>query len=540
MNSSYALAQERNKTTSPLLRATELSKHFGGLLALQRISFDLQAGEVLGIVGRPGAGKTVLLELLAGISMPTVGEIRVDGRLVQFSSPALAQHAGIELVRHKPVLAENLDVFENIALGWEISWPPGIGVPDDSQMARRAAAIFKDFGMPGNFINQKIANLSEESRQVVVLTRVLCKAARLIMFDDALSALSFQRQKKLLARIKALAAQGVAFIIAGDNLEHLFSVTDRILVLYEGRATAHRRTNESTPREIVELIVGASDRAQVTPVIWALESYHTAQQQAEELRRTQATLRENLEAQDSLNRQLVVKLHEQVEALDRLNLALQDAHRRLLTEREQERKYIARELHDQVIQDLLSFNYRLEEAEGHLANTPQQDELVAIRSGIRMVVGELRQVCSDLRPPTIDSHGLPSALRSHVLEWADQTNIHVTLDLDPQLGRLPEATELSIFRIVQEGLNNIRKHASAKNVWVELNHTQTATLLLRIIDDGHGMSQAPDLAALSAHKHFGLLSISERVALLGGTMKIGSSPTGGTVLYVEIPSPAPA
>jgi signal transduction histidine kinase len=290
----------------------------------------------------------------------------------------------------------------------------------------------------------------------------------------------------------------------------------------------------------VELIVGASHREQVTPVIWALESYHSAQKQAEELRRAQTTLRENLQAQDSLNRQLVVRLREQVEALDRLNIALQEAHRRLLTEREQERKYIARELHDEVIQDLLSFNYRLEEAQSHLPDRLQQEELAAIRSGIRNVVSDLRQVCSDLRPPTIDSHGLPAALRSHVQEWADLTNMHVTLDLDPQLGRLPEATELSIFRIVQEGLNNIRKHAAAKNVWVILQRTPAATLLLRIVDDGRGMRQAPDLAALSAHKHFGLLSISERVVLLGGTMEIDSLPSGGVTLQVEIPSPAPS
>lgn len=526
--------------TVPLLRTVNLTKRFGGVLAIERISFELRPGEILGIVGRPGAGKSTLLELLAGLFPPSVGEIHMDGHPVQLASPAHAQQLGIELVRHKPILAENLDVFQNIALGWEISWPPRFGVPDDIQMAQRASAILQELDTPANFLNEKVPNLSDEQRQVAVMTRALCKSARLLMFDDSLSALSFQRQKKLLARIKSLAAQGTCCIIASDNLESLFTLTDRILVLYEGRATAYRRTADCTPREIVELIVGASHTEQVTPIIWALESYHAAQQQAEELRRTQATLRENLEAQDSLNRQLVVRLRDQVEALDRLNIALQDAHRRLLTEREQERKYIARELHDQVIQDLISFNYRLEEAQSHLPDTIQRDELAAIRSGIRMVVGELRQVCSDLRPPTIDSHGLPAALSSHVLEWADQTNVHVTLDLDPELGRLPEATELSIFRIVQEGLNNIRKHSSAKNVLVLLRRTTSATLLLRIADDGRGMLGAPDLASLSAHKHFGLLSISERVALLGGTMQIGFSPSGGLALQVEIPSPSPS
>lgn len=526
--------------TSPLLRTVKLSKRFGGLLALAGVSIALQPGQVLGVVGRPGAGKSTLLQLLAGIYPPTAGEIYFDGHPIHVVRPEQAQRLGIELIHHKPVFAENLDVFQNITLGWEISWPPGIGVPDDLRMAQRAAAILAELDTPASLLNEKIRNLSDEQRQVVAMTRVLCKSARLMMFDDSLSALSFQLQKNMLARIKALAAQGVAFVIASDNLEHLFAVTDHILVLYEGRAIANRRTADCTPREIVELMVGASHHEQVTPIIWALESYHSAQQQAEELRQTQATLRENLAAQDSLNRQLIQRQREQLEALDRLNVALQDAHRRLLTEREQERKHIARELHDQVIQDLLSFNYRIEEAESNAPNAAQQEELAAIRKGIRQVIGELREVCSDLRPPSIDAHGLASAISSYAQEWSEQSGIAVALDLDPRLGRLPEATELSIFRIVQEGLNNIRKHASAQHAWVTLRRVEGASLRVRIADDGRGMSAPPNLAALSARKHFGLLNISERVALLGGTLQFEIPADGGLALRIEIPSPSPS
>lgn len=527
-------------TNDSLLRTVNLSKRFGGLLALQGVSLSLRPGQVLGVVGRPGAGKSTLLELLAGVYLPTSGEIQIDGHATRLGSPANAQGLGIELIHHKPNLAENLNVFQNIALGWEISWPPRLGVPDDLQMAQRAVAALSELDAPASFLNEKIPNLSDELRQVAVMARVLCKNARLMMFDDSLSALSFQRQKKLLARIKELAAQGVAFIIASDNLEHLFGITDRLLVLYEGRAIANRRTSDCTPREIVELIVGASHHEQVTPVIWALESYHVAQKQAEELRNAQATLRENLAAQDSLNRKLIERQRDQLAALDRLNIALQDAHRRLLTEREQERKHIARELHDQVIQDLLSFNYRLEEAESNSPSSAQQEELASIRIGIRQVVSELRQVCSDLRPPAIDIHGLTSALNSYAQEWSEQSNVHVTLDIDPNVGRLPEAIELSIFRIVQEGLSNIRKHAAAKNAWLTVRRTETAALLVRLADDGRGMHSTPELAALSARKHFGLLNIGERVALLGGTMQFESPSAGGLVLHIEIPSPAPS
>jgi signal transduction histidine kinase len=218
---------------------------------------------------------------------------------------------------------------------------------------------------------------------------------------------------------------------------------------------------------------------------------------------------------------------------------LQATQRRLITEREDERKALARELHDQVIQDLLSFNYRLEEIEGGVESLPVQKDVESVRQGIRNVVSELRQICSDLRPPTIDHHGLSAAIDSLAHEWEDRSNIRIHLEIDPALGRLPETIELSVFRIVQEGLSNIRKHSLAKNVRISLQRTPSASLLVRLEDDGRGLSVPPDLASLSVNKHFGLVGISERVALLGGIMNIESSKGGGMILQVEIPSPYP-
>src|SRR4029434_8876430 len=140
--------------------------------------------------------------------------------------------------------------------------------------------------------------------------------------------------------------------------------------------------DESVPREIVELIVGSSGQEQVSPLIWALESYHTAQQQTAELRRTQASLQESLEAQDSLVRQLIARLRNQLVALDRLNSALQATQRRLITEREDERKALSRELHDRIIQDLLGLNYRLEEVEAGAKPSILGREIASIRQEI--------------------------------------------------------------------------------------------------------------------------------------------------------------
>lgn len=543
-----------------------LSKNFDRLPVLKDVSFSLAQGEVVGLVGRQGAGKSTLFHLLSGAMPPTSGVIRFDGAPRRFANRLQAQKSGIEIVyqtssptnqfdfsaniffnrgvdteitRRTSGLVEQFNVTQNILLGREIIKVPRLGIIDWDRMFETTRILLAEFDLPPDLAYEKVRNLTDEQRQIVTLMRILHKPCRLLLLDDIIPILSFQRQEILRDKIRELASQGTSIIISSDDLKHLFAVTDRILVLYEGRLVADRRTAESTPREIVELIVGSSRQEQVSPLIWALESYHEAQRQAEELRRSQASLQESLEARTSLNRQLFERLQDQVTALDKLNAALQATQRRLITEREDERKALARELHDQVIQDLLSFNYRLEEIESLEKSPALRQEVALIREGVRNVISELRQMCSDLRPPTIEHHGLSAAIDSLVHEWALRNDIRLQLEIDPNLGRLPETMELSVFRIVQEGLNNIRKHAAARNVRLSLQWTSSANLLVRLEDDGQGLAMPADLASLSVSKHFGLVGISERVALLGGSMSIDSSRGGGTILQVEIPSPYP-
>lgn len=551
---------------APILRVENLSKNFDRLPVLKDVSFSLEQGEVLGLVGRQGAGKSTLFHLLSGAISPSSGTIQFGGVVQHYANRIQAHKLGIETVyqssgpinrfdirnnllsdrekgettRRTSGLVEQFDVAHNMLLGREPKKFPWLGVIDWDLMIKTAKLMLAQFDLPPDLVRERVSNLSDEQRQVLILARALYQPCRLLLLDDILPVLSFQRQETLLDKIQALAVQGTSVIISSNDLKHLFAVTDRILVLYEGRLVADRRTAESTPREIVELIVGSSRREQVSPLIWALESYHAAQKQAEELRRSQASLQESLEARNSLNRQLFERLRNQVSALDQLNAALQATQRRLITEREDERKALARELHDQIIQDMLSFNYRLEEMEHVEKSLALQRELASIRQGIRSMVSELRQLCSDLRPPSIEHHGLSAAIDSLAHEWAERSNIELQLEIDPALGRLPEMIELSVFRIVQEGLNNVRKHAVARHVRLSLQRTSAANLLVRLEDDGQGLSAPTDLASLSINKHFGLVGISERVALLGGVMNIESSKGGGTILQVEIPSPSPA
>jgi signal transduction histidine kinase len=357
--------------------------------------------------------------------------------------------------------------------------------------------------------------------------------------DDPSQLLSHPYQEKLLGQIRKWQQEGTAVLFSSQNLDHLFAVSDRLLVLRQGKLVGNFRTDETTRERVVAALVGTADRQQRTPVIWALDSYFQARRQAETLRHNQMLLQRDLAAQDNINRHLVQQLADQVKALDSANLALQDAQRRLLTEREEERKHLARELHDQLIQDLLSLNYQLEEIESKAEdNTPAlADEITEVRGEVRSMVEELRRICGNLRPPTIDSLGLGSALQSYLHALQERTGLRTTLLLDTNLGRLPEEIELSIFRIIQEGLSNTWKHSGATCVEVTLKHTSPRMLLVSLADDGTGLELDFDLSQLSQSGHFGMLGISERVALMGGRLNFENKHQGGLLIQVEIPHP---
>jgi signal transduction histidine kinase len=523
----------------PLLRAVELSKNFGTLRVVKRVSLEIYPGEVLGLAGKSGSGKSALCMLLAGFHAPSQGDIYFSGRQLQalFRARAL----GIEVIHQKPDLADHLDISSNVFLGSEIGWPSMLGwlkVPNRRRTDREAARILAQLDVRFSSLREKVANLSSEQRQMIAIARAMTQPYKLIIIDDPTLLLSYPYQQKLLSLIQTWQQQGTAVIFSSNNLDHLLAVTDRIIVLHQGRRVAEYHTDEADREEIVAAIVGTSDRQELTPIIWALDSYYRAREQAEKLRHSQVLLEGDLAAQDTLKRQLIDQLAEQINALDSANTALQAAQRRLLTELEQERKHLAREIHDQVIQDLLGVNYQLEEIEVEEELTPAiKDEVVEIRESIRLLVDDLRRICGDLRPPTIDSLGLGAALQSYTRDWAERTAIPVSLDLDSSLGRLPEAIELSIFRIVQEGLSNVRKHARASAVQVSLRHTSPRALMVSIADNGQGLGEGFDLSRLSGEGHYGLLGIGERVALLGGRLKLQNKTEGGLLLQVEIPHP---
>lgn len=523
----------------PLIKAENISKSFGTLPVVLNISLEVHTGEVVGVIGQSGSGKSTLAMLLAGFHTADEGELYFKGNQLRW--PFHVRSLGIEVIHQSPSLAEDLDITSNIFLGNEIGWPilgKWLKIPNRPRMDQEAAQILESLGMQFSSLRLVVANLTSEQRQMIAIARVMTCKPDLIIIDDPTRLLGYSNQQNLLSLIQMWQNQGISVLFSSNNLDHLLAVTDRIIVLRKGRQVAEYRTDDVDRDEILAKMIGTSDQQQLTPIIWALDSYYRAREQAESIQQSKALVEKDLVAQESFRRKLIDQLAEQVTVLDSANLALQDAQRRLLTELEQERKHLAREIHDQIIQDLLSTNYQLEEVEADDDAHPSlRENLTSIRTNIRGLIEELRVICGNLRPPTIDSLGVGAAIQSFAQEWARRTNISLKLETDEILGRFPETIALSIFRIVQEGLNNVYKHAEANEVKVSLKHTSPRSLMIEISDNGRGIPDDFDLSALSSKGHYGLLGVSERVALLGGRLRLQNQVSGGLLIQVEIPHP---
>ncbi len=523
----------------PLLQVKNLSKSFGTLPVIQHVSFDIPAGEVIGLTGSTGSGKSVLVMLLAGLYAPDEGEIYFQNK--QLIYPFIAQSLGIGIIHQRPPMADHFNIVENIFLGNEIGRNPKFGLLrklDEDKMYQKAATLLDELGLGVKSLDEKVYNLTGEQRQMIAIARVLTKPVRLVIIDEPTVALSYPNQQRLLGLIQDWRRNDVSVLFSSNNLDHLFAVTDRIVILNQGGIVANLFTDQTSREEVVEKLLGIKNPAEPSPAYWDYDTYDHIRENAERLRYHQMLLEKDLAAEGTLNRQLADQLAEQLQALDKANLALREAQRRLLSEREEERKHLARELHDQIIQDLLSINYELEEMGTEVSLSSQTEKSVSsIQQGIRDLIDSLRNICRDLRPPTIDNLGLGAALQSYSQDWEIRTGVKVNLILDDHLGRLPEETELSIFRIIQEGLNNVWHHAQATQVQISLKHTSPRSLMVTISDDGMGLDEDFDLITLANNGHYGLLGISERVALLGGRFHLQRSPEGGSLLLVEVPHP---
>jgi ABC-type sugar transport system ATPase subunit len=296
----------------PILSAVNLTKHFGGLIAVDGVSFDIHPGEVIGLVGDNGAGKSTFIKMISGVYQPDGGEIFYNGKKVNFIDPRDARDLGIETIYQDLALAENLDVGANIFLGREmknrfiseklgqiiisvvlalplgalLAWAglqffkiPGLVIGaaaglafggvlgwlfgsvtqtvDRRTMQGESAKALKRLDIEIPSLTQQVRNLSGGQRQSVAIARSIYWNARVMIMDEPTAALGVSEQRKVLTLVRTLADQGVPVIIISHNMQDVFAVADRIVILRRGKKVGEEIAAKSTPDRIVSLMVGA-------------------------------------------------------------------------------------------------------------------------------------------------------------------------------------------------------------------------------------------------------------------------------------------
>jgi signal transduction histidine kinase len=238
-----------------------------------------------------------------------------------------------------------------------------------------------------------------------------------------------------------------------------------------------------------------------------------------------------------------VRLMEQVQVWQQ---DLARAHQQLMVGREQERRRLAHDLHDDTVQQLIGISYQLAEgrrsaSNGSDADAAQRFEEIAstleiTRQEVLGVVSQLRSLISELRPAGLEELGLVTALEGYVahLRRDGGTGVEIHLDLDESEFVMQDSIAICLFRVAQEALRNALKHARAHCITVSLRQLDDAVILC-VQDDGCGFQVPPRLSQLTQTGHFGLMGMSERVTWAGGQLSICSQPGTGTEIQVEIP-----
>ncbi|CAG0935418.1 two-component system, NarL family, sensor histidine kinase ComP [Thermoflexales bacterium] len=248
------------------------------------------------------------------------------------------------------------------------------------------------------------------------------------------------------------------------------------------------------------------------------------------LDRTNLEILEVLVQQASMaleNTYLIAELRQRMREGERL-------HRQILSAGEEERKRVARELHDQIIQELVGLNYHLSELRAS-PFAPEATHASQLQDEVRRILGEVRRICTDLRPPALDSLGLISAVRSRLREMEKLAAFEIVFNCDSDdIQDLPDETALCTYRVLQEALLNVQKHAAAKRIEVTLRLSPDQIELI-VQDDGRGFYVPSRLGQLTDESHFGLVGLSERLELLSGTLNIISTPGQGTQLKASLP-----
>ncbi len=222
---------------TPVVEMRNIKKNFAAVQALRGVDLALRQNEVLGLVGDNAAGKSTLMKVLSGAYQPDGGQILIEGKVVHFSNPMDARRQGIEMVYQDYALANNLDVVANVFMGREVV-QLNLGlfkVMDFWRMEQETKSLLDRLKINIPSVRQRVERLSGGQRQAVAIARATAFDAKVIIMDEPTAALSVAAIEKVLELIRELKAQGASIIIISHRLEDIYQVSDRMIVLRQGR-----------------------------------------------------------------------------------------------------------------------------------------------------------------------------------------------------------------------------------------------------------------------------------------------------------------
>jgi len=243
-----------------VLRTEGITKRFGAVVALRGIDMHLNRGEVLGLVGDNGAGKSTFVKILCGFQRQDEGRIFVEGQEVDFHSVKDARAVGIETVYQDLALVPQLTVYENLFLNRELTTLGKLGVLSRRRMRHLARQYLDNIKVNMPDLDQEVEMLSGGQRQAVAVARATRMDAKILLLDEPLAAMGAKESALIMELVKDLSAQGVSMIVIDHNYAHLFALCDRLNVIQQGKITVDTRVADTSVEELTELMVSAFRR----------------------------------------------------------------------------------------------------------------------------------------------------------------------------------------------------------------------------------------------------------------------------------------